>query len=141
MMHLKQKTVCVMKKMLLFVILGLCLHMDSFAQKRTIQSLVGHWEAVDSENASGGIEVLDSSKLFLVYGTERKPIVSYTADFTKAPGWFDFTIKDSSGTMALKSLLQFINDDLIQWQVFDESVRPAHFVESEGTMVYLRRKK
>jgi hypothetical protein len=112
-----------------------------WAQGRTFQHLVGVWEAVDSENQSGGLEFIDSQKVYLVYGKERKPVTSCRFDFSKSPSWFDFMLVDSSGNMKLKSLLLFVNDDLIQWQVFDSDVRPAHFSEEQGQMVYLRRKK
>jgi hypothetical protein len=41
----------------------------------------------------------------------------------------------------MKSLISFVNDDLIQWQVFGDEVRPAHFKQDVGEMMYLRRKK
>lgn len=110
------------------------------AQLRSIQHLMGKWEAVDAENSSGALEVIDSNKIYLVYGQEKKAISSFKIDFSKSPAPFDFTIKDSSETRDLKSLLQFINDDLIQWQVFESEVRPAHFTQSGGQIVYLRRK-
>ncbi|HEY1112033.1 MAG TPA: hypothetical protein VGE66_00670 [Chitinophagaceae bacterium] len=112
-----------------------------WSQDRTFKNLVGVWEAVDSENQSGGLEFIDSQKIYLVYGKEKKPITSCKFDFDKSPGWFDFVVVDSAGMMTLKSLLLFVNDDLIQWQVFDGEARPAHFTEAQGQMVYLRRKK
>ena len=112
----------------------------ALAQSRSIQHLIGKWEAVDSENSSGGMEVIDSNKINLVYGQEKKAISSFKIDFSKSPAPFDFTIKDSTETKNLKSLLQFVNDDLIQWQVFESDIRPAHFTQSGGQMVYLRRK-
>jgi hypothetical protein len=110
------------------------------AQNRSFQHLIGRWEAVDSENSSGGLEVLDSTKVFMVYNNEKKAI-ECKVDFTKSPIWFDFTIKDSTGTLRMKSLLQFVNDDLIQWQVFEGDAQPVQFASNSGDMVYLRRKK
>lgn len=112
-----------------------------WAQNKSFKNLVGVWEAVDSENQSGGLEIIDTQKIYLVYGKERKPVTSCTFDFSKSPNWFDFAVADSTGIMKLKSLLLFVNDDLIQWQVFDGEARPAHFSEQTGQMVYLRRKK
>ena len=112
-----------------------------WAQGRSFQNLVGMWEAVDSENQSGGLEFIDTQKIYLVYGKERKPITSCKFDFSKSPNWFDFVVVDSTGMMNLKSLLLFVNDDLIQWQVFDGDARPAYFSEEKGQMVYLRRKR
>jgi hypothetical protein len=112
-----------------------------WAQNKSFKQLVGKWEAVDSENQSGGLEIIDSVQIFLVYGTERKAVASCQFDFAKSPCWFDFSIKDSSGTMNLKSILLFVNDDLIQWQVFEGETRPTQFSSDTGEMVYLRRKK
>lgn len=129
-----------MKEIFTLVLAFLCTS-ALWAQGRSFQNLVGAWEAVDSENQSGGLEFVDTQKIYMVYGKERKPITACTFDFTKSPSWFDFSVVDSSGIMKLKSLLLFVNDDLIQWQVFDGDVRPAYFTEAQGQMVYLRRKK
>jgi hypothetical protein len=129
-----------MKKIFTLLVVLVC-STTIWAQGRNFQHLVGVWEAVDSENQSGGLEIIDSQKIYLVYGKERKPVASCQFNFAQSPSWFDFSIKDSTGSMNLKSLMLFVNDDLIQWQVFDGDVRPAHFSEGAGQMVYLRRKK
>lgn len=129
-----------MKKFFCVVVFYTLVSSGAMAQSRGIQHLMGKWEAVDSENSSGGIEVADSNKIYLVYGQEKKAISSFKIDFSKSPAPFDFTIKDSAESKNLKSLLQFVNDDLIQWQVFESDIRPAHFTQSGGQMVYLRRK-
>jgi hypothetical protein len=110
------------------------------AQSQNIKSLVGRWEAVDKDNAGGGIEIVDSSRIFLVFGKDRKPIVSFNADFSKTPAWFDFTIKDTTGNTKFQSLLQVINEDLIQWQLFD-GTRPSNFSTAQGEILFLRRKQ
>lgn len=128
-------------KELLTLLLALVCTTTLWAQGRTFKNLVGVWEAVDSENQSGGLEIVDTQKIYLVYGKERKPVTACKFDFEKSPNWFDFAVVDSTGIMNLKSLLLFVNDDLIQWQVFDGEARPAHFTQEGGQMVYLRRKK
>jgi hypothetical protein len=107
------------------------------AQKHSLQSLIGRWESEDG----GGIEMMDSAHIFMVYGNEKKPISSYKADFSHAPAWFDFSIIDSGQTMTMKSLMQFVNNDEVKWQVFDDGTRPANFTIGKGEIVYLRRKK
>ena len=107
------------------------------AQNYSFKNFVGYWKSGDG----GAIEVIDSSKIFIVYGDEKKKIASYQADFSKEPCWFDFDIKDSSQNLSLKSLLLFVNDDLLQWQVFDDGTRPSNFNSQKGDIVYLRRKK
>ncbi len=109
--------------------------------QRINSKLIGKWEAVGSDNAGVGLEVIDSSQIYVVYGTEKKKLVSFKADFSKSPAGFDFMVKDSSELIPLKSLVHFVNDDLIQWQLFDSATRPDHFTDKSGEMVYLRRKK
>ncbi|MGI8598423.1 MAG: hypothetical protein ACR2KB_04120 [Chitinophagaceae bacterium] len=125
-------------------ILMLCAFLQTsvLAQSAGFQKLIGKWEAVDADNKTGRLEVLDSSKIFLAYGQEKKPITSFNADFSKSPVWFDFTVSSDSDNIKIKSILLFINDNLVQWQVFgSDAVRPAHFTEDKGEIIYLRRKK
>jgi hypothetical protein len=127
---------------LIIILLSAFLHSSVLAQSAGFQKLIGKWEAVNSENQNGGLEVIDSSKVFLVYGTEKKSLSAFKADFQKSPIWFDFTIDDGTGAITIKSLIHFINDNLVQWQVFQgDAVRPAHFTEDKGEIIYLRRKK
>lgn len=121
--------------------LALFVYGTAAAQPRSINSLVGTWVAVDSDNASGGIQVIDSTKMFMVYGDQKKPISTYKLDFSKTPAWFDFTVQDGQQSIQLKSLIQFINDDLLQWQIFEGNTRPVHFANEAGDVLYLRRKK
>jgi hypothetical protein len=74
-----------------------------------------------------------------VYGTQRKLVTRSRADFSKSPVWLDLAVKDSTHTTTLKSLLLFVNEDLIQWQVFDSETRPAYFSTSRGDMLFLKR--
>ena len=126
-----------MKKLLIGYCLLFFLHQSTAAQTYSIKNLIGSWISADG----GGIDVVDSSKIFIIYGKEKKQLFSYQADFSKSPCWFDFTLKDSAQTMNMKSLLFFINDDLLQWEVFDDGQRPIQFTVDKGDMVYLRRKK
>ena len=129
-----------MKQVLLFLI-GVICYGNSIAQDKSIQSLVGIWETITSGAEGGGLEVKDSTELFLVYGGQKKKIVHYKADFNKTPARFDFTVQDSTQNLSLKSLLQFVNNDLIKWQVFEGDVPPMHFASNDGEILYLRRKK
>jgi hypothetical protein len=126
----------IMKKILLFVF-SFCLGASLYAQKHSLQNLIGRWESEEG----GGIEMMDSAHIFMVYGNEKKPISSYQADFSHSPAWFDFSIVDSGQTITMKSLMLFVNSDEVKWQVFDDGTRPANFTIGKGEMVYLRRKK
>ncbi len=110
---------------------------SSFGQNLSWKDLTGRWEGADG----GGIEVVDSSKVYLIYGSQRKQLSSYKVDFSKTPAWFDFTVTDSSQTMNMRSLLLMVNNDLLKWQVFEDDNRPVHFSSDNGDLLYLRRKK
>lgn len=109
---------------------------SSIGQNLSWKNLTGRWEGADG----GGIEVVDSSKVYLIYGSQRKQLSNYKVDFSKTPAWFDFTVSDSSQTTSVRSLLLMVNDDLLKWQVFEDDNRPAHFSSDNGDLLYLRRK-
>jgi hypothetical protein len=112
--------------------------LSASAQKLSIKNLVGRWETADG----AGLEIIDSSRIFVTYGTERKPILSYKADFSKSPYWFDFVVKDSAQQLStMKSLLLLDGNDILKWQVFEDGDRPANFTTNTEEIVILRRKK
>jgi hypothetical protein len=125
---------CVMKKMI-FLAAASLIYITSQAQL-SLDKLTGRWISADG----GGIEIVDSAKIYLVYGDEKKLISSFHADFSKSPCWLDITLKDGAETVTLKSLLLKVNDDLLQWQLFDDGTRPANFSTDKGEMVYLRKR-
>jgi len=126
-------------KLLMLVLLGTLFSFNkTVAQNRDLSFLVGRWEAIQGKNAGGGFEVVDTSKIYLFFGKERKPLVSFEADFSRSPAWLDFTVKDTAGNIKLQSLLQIITDDLIQWQLFD-GTRADQFTSARGEILFLRR--
>jgi hypothetical protein len=127
-----------MKTVIIAVCILLFTSPEIAAQKRTTQDLQGVWEAM-GKNKSGGLQFVDSTKIYLVYGTHKMQVIQWHADFSKTPAWIDFTVEDSTREIRLKSLLQFIDDDLIQWQIFYEGARPVIFASGRGDMVYLRK--
>lgn len=130
-----------MKKVML-ILMVLFFYAGTGAQERTLQAMTGTWEAVSSVNHGGGLEVKDSTQLYLVFGDQKKKILQYKIDFSQSPARFDFTVpQDSTTNLSLKSLLQFVNDDLIKWQVFEGENVPMHFASNGGDIVYLRRKR
>lgn len=136
----------IMKKIGATVLLCILLGLTGITQTKTINNLVGAWEAIDHNNQDGGLEVIDSAQIFLVYGEHKLPVVDYYIDFSKHPCWFDFTVKEDSSFIKMHSLIQFVNDNLLQWQIFDgdvaqEDKRPVYFATDRGEMIYLKRKK
>lgn len=114
------------------------LSLTASSQSTSIKNLIGRWETTDG----AGLEIMDSSRIFITYGKERKPILSYQADFSKSPFWFDFVIKDTAQKFStMKSLLLLENNDVLKWQVFDDGDRPSNFTTDKGEIVILRKKK
>jgi hypothetical protein len=108
------------------------------SQTISIKNLVGHWATADG----AGLEIIDSSRIFVTYGKERKPILSYQADFSKSPCWFDFVVKDTAQKLStMKSLLLLQDNDVLKWEVFEEGDRPSDFTTDKGEIVILKRKK
>jgi len=119
------------------ILIVLLLGAAARAQNTSIKSLVGKWETEDG----AGLEVIDSARMFVTYGKERKPILSYQADFSKSPCWFDFVVKDTAQKLStLKSLL-LLDNDVLKWQVFEDGNRPSNFASDKGEIVILRRKQ
>lgn len=112
--------------------------LSASSQKTSIKNLIGQWQTADG----AGLEIIDSSRIFITYGNERKPILSYQADFSRIPFWFDFVVKDSAQQLStMKSLLLLQSDGALKWQVFEDDDRPSNFTPGKGDIVILRRKK
>jgi hypothetical protein len=125
-----------MKKIWMGLLLIACCP-GAWSQQVSIKDLVGRWETSDG----AGLEIIDSSRIFVTYGKERKPILSYQADFSKTPCWFDFVVKDTVQKLTTMKSLLLLDHDVLKWQVFDEGARPADFTADRGDVVVMRRKK
>lgn len=126
---------------------GQALTASSTTSKTTVnpakkfQSLVGLWEIVGEQESEGYLEVVDSSTILLRYMGEEKKLTTHRIDFSKSPSWFDFDAKDSGSVVTIKSIFEFINDDMVKWQVFMDEERTSHFSSTKGELMYLRRAK
>ncbi len=125
-----------MKKVIVALAFFLSMNLVADAQKKySFENLKGSWR-----NSSGaGLDIVDSNTIYIVYGTQRKLVTRSKADFSKSPVWLDLAVKDEKRVTTLKSLLLFVNEDLIQWQVFDSETRPANFRMDKGDMLFLKR--
>ncbi|HEY0354574.1 MAG TPA: hypothetical protein VGC29_00140 [Flavisolibacter sp.] len=124
-----------MIKYITILVLLFLLRFQAMAQP-SFAKLVGKWESPEGM----GLVVIDSSRIFLYYGKDTRQVNSFQFDFSKTPCSFDFVLKDSAGSLSLKSLFLLISDNMLQWQLFDDS-RPDNFSSEKGEMVYLRRKQ
>jgi hypothetical protein len=125
-----------MKKLFLVCAIGF-LGLGVSGQEKNLKTLLGVWECIDQKNERGSLEFIDSSKVYISFMGEKKPVSNYDLDFSKTPYWFSFSVKDSTETIVVKSFLYFIDDNNIRWEVFmpDDTGNP---VSSE--VVLLRRK-
>lgn len=130
-----------MKKNFIMSCVGMITCLMVAAQKNIRGDLSGRWENIENRNSSAGLEFRSIDSVFLFFNDERKLARQVKIDDTKNPYWFDFTIDNGSENVPVSSLLEFVNSDLIKWQVFTSEVRPAHFTQSTGEIMYLRRKK
>ena len=127
-----------MKKIIVIVI-GVFMALDGFSQ-RNFKDLIGRWEIVDSQGTHITLDI-DSSAIFLTYNGEKKKIIDYKIDFSKSPIWFDFSTTDTTSVVAVKSILEIMNDNMIKWQLFLDEDRTPHFSSTKGEMFYLRKAK
>jgi hypothetical protein len=125
-----------MKKVWMGLLLLAC-SSGAWCQQFCLKDLVGRWET----NDGAGLEIIDSSRMFVTYGKERKPILSYQADFSKTPCWFDFVVQDTVKKLTTMKSLLLLDHDVLKWQVFDDGARPADFTSDRGDIVIMRRKK
>ncbi len=110
-------------------------------QQRKINDLIGIWEFTGEQNSGAYLEIIDSSTIILSYNGEKKKILDYKIDFQKSPIWFDFSTNDTSSVVAVKSLLEVMNDNLMKWQLFVDEERTPFFSSTKGEMIYLRKAK
>lgn len=130
-----------MKKVLLLAVFGISFNLISHSQAKKFQNMVGAWEIVGEQNSGGGLEIIDSSTILLKYMGEEKKLLGYKIDFSKSPFWFDFTTKDTASVVNIKSIIEFVNDDMLRWQIFVDEERPDHFSSTKGELFYLKRAK
>lgn len=110
-------------------------------QQRKINDLIGIWEFTGEQNSGAYLEIIDSSTIILSYNGEKKKILDYKIDFQKSPIWFDFSTNDTSSVVAVKSLLEVMNDNLMKWQLFVDEERTPFFSSTKGELIYLRKAK
>ena len=130
-----------MKKIFLLLAIPFFL-MKGYAQQKKLKDLIGHWEIVGDKDNVVSLEVIDSSTIILSYNGEKKKLTDYKIDFDKSPIWFDFsTVADSNSVVAVKSIIEIMNDNMIKWQLFVDEERTPYFSSSKGELFYLRKTK
>lgn len=114
--------------------------MKGIGQQKQLKDLAGRWEVFGDKDNNATLEVIDSSTILLTYNGEKKKLTNYKIDFAKSPIWFDFSTEgDSSSTIAVKSIIEIVNESMIKWQLFVDEERTPFFSSSKGELFYLRK--
>ncbi len=114
------------------------------AQTKITEKLIGTWESIDTAQETGSIIVKNNGILLLVLSPTDSIECKYQVDTTKSPMHFDIIIEEEDGgeVNTMKSLLVFINNDTLKWEVFFDRERTPNFRGETGKdIVLLHRKK
>jgi hypothetical protein len=130
-----------MKKLLVVAVTVLVAIMPGFGQAKKFHNMIGMWEIIGEQDAGGSLHVVDSSRILIRFMDEEKTILRYNIDFTKAPYKFNFSCRDTASVSNFYSLLEFVGDDTLKWQIFADGERPDHFTTRTGDLFYLKRSK
>jgi len=138
----------IMKKSILIASIGVFLSLISIGQShlanlnetpgKNFKSMIGLWEIVGEQDSKGALEIIDSATILIRFMGEEKKLLNYKIDFSKSPFWFDFSTRDTVSTQSFKCLIDFVNEDMLKWEVFDGE-RSEHFTASTGDLFYLKR--
>lgn len=130
----------VMKKVGTIIFFVVLIYSAAFSQSSRFDHMVGKWQIISDQEHGGSLDVIDSTTILIKFGGEEKRLSDCKIDFSKSPYWFDFSAKDTTTTSSnFKSLLEFIGDDTMRWQVFVDEERPDHFTSNSGELFYLQR--
>lgn len=127
-----------MRKVVLAIAVVL-ISIGSQAQVQKLQDIVGNWKVVGEQESGASLQIVDSSTVILTYMGERRIITDYKLDLSKSPGWFDFSAKDSTSEIHVKSLIQKVGDDILKWQLFVDEERSPYFTSNKGELLYLKK--
>jgi hypothetical protein len=128
-----------MKRLSVILMFSLLTSLSVQAQVKSFRDILGKWDIVGTDMPGASLEVIDSTKIFLTYGGERKQVSDATLNTKKSPAWFDFRIADSTGTLQVKTLIHVYGDGIMKWQLFVEEERPEFFTSARGEMMYLKK--
>ena len=130
-----------MKKLMILVIVAALFNKAGFSQPNDrFKNMVGSWEIISNQDPGGKLDVIDSNTIVIKYMGDEKKLTGCKIDFSKSPFWFDFSAKDtSSAASSFKSIFEFINDDTMRWEIFEDGNRQDHFTSDKGELLYLRR--
>lgn len=115
------------------------MHLGANAQVKSFKDITGKWEIVGQDLNGASLEVIDSNRIFLTYGGQKKEVIDAVLNTKKSPAWFDFKIKDSTEVLQVKTLIHVYNDGIMKWQLFIEEDRPEFFTSNKGEMMYLKK--
>lgn len=59
----------------------------------------------------------NTERFFLTLSAGQKQLLTFNADLANSAPRLHLTVKDEAGNIQVQSLLQMVNDQLIQWQL------------------------
>ena len=128
-----------MRKLFYIISLTLLTGLGANAQVKSFKDIIGKWEIVGQGMNGASLEVIDSNRIYLTYGGEKKDVFDAVLNTKKSPAWFDFKIRDSTEVLQVKTLIHVYSDGVMKWQLFIEDERPEFFTSNKGEMMYLKK--
>ncbi len=115
-----------MKKIsLLLILLASIAGFKAHAQTRTAVDLLGVWTGNQLR-----VEFRDYSRVTVVFTGNKEQTGVYTSDFLLEPATLDMSFKDGDKTLAFKCLVQFIDNNTLKWESFNQADHPRYFTNA-----------
>ena len=128
-----------MKKLVIWLLVFVFLGTEGFSQTKKFRDMIGLWDIIGEQDSGGRLQVIDSSTILIRFMGEEKTILRYNIDFSKSPCRFDFSCKDTASISYFKSILEFVGEDTLKWQIFTDDEKADHFTSRTGDLFYLKR--
>lgn len=118
------------------------LFLQATAQSKITDKLIGTWEGIDSAQERGSIIIKSDGIMHLVLSPTESIECKYQIDTTKSPMYFDIIVEEEGEVRTMKSLVLFVDNDIIKWEIFLDRERTPNFTsEASEDIILLHRKK
>jgi len=108
-------------------------------QTKSVKDLMGKWYG---EREMFMLEFIDTANLVMTTMGKKQPQAAYILDLTKSPGWLDIFMGSGKMKTTIKSIIEFVDDETIRWQMPSGIERPNEFSNKPGSAVLtLKRNK
>lgn len=129
-----------LSKLIAFALTLFFFHASS--QIKITDKLIGTWEGIDSAQERGSIVFKSDSIMLLVLSPTETIECKFQIDTSKSPMYFDIIVEEDGEIRTMESLVLFVNNDTIKWEIFFDRARTPNFTaEASADIVLLQRKK